>query len=195
MQKRFKATSLVLCGATLTGVLAVGCSDLPGNKKTQGAVIGGVAGAAAGALVAGSDNRLLGGLIGGALGAGGGYLIGGQLDKNDPEERDRAVNSARRAEANPATAEQARAATTADVNGDSYVTMDEVVSMRRAGFSDSEMINRLERTGMFFELTPQQRTYLRDNGVSQNVIDEMQRMNPDARRRAADRLAPASSRD
>lgn len=186
-----KGTSLVLCGSIVAGLGAVGCSDLPGDEKTQGAVIGGVAGAAAGALVAG-DDWLLGALIGGALGAGGGYLIGASLEDSDKEDHDKAVKSAKNAEANPATAAQARAATTADVNKDGYVTMDEVVAMKKAGFSDAEMINRLERTGMFFELTPQQRTYLRDNGVSQQVIDEMQTMNPEARRRAAERLSPTS---
>src|SRR6185503_19643818 len=55
-----------------------GCDSLPGDKKTQGAVIGGVGGAVAGGALA-KNNRLLGALIGGALGAGGGYLIGSSL--------------------------------------------------------------------------------------------------------------------
>jgi hypothetical protein len=187
-----RKTRAVLCGVVALSVGAAGCSSLPGDKKTQGAVIGGVAGAAAGAIVGGHNGRLIGGLLGGALGAGGGYLIGAQLDKNDPAERDRAVNASRNAESHPVTAEQARAASTADINGDGYVTMDEVVAMRKAGFSDAEMTDRLRRTGMFFDLTPQQQSYLRENGVSQYVIDEMQRMNPEARQRAANRLGPTS---
>ena len=60
--------------SALTGSLAlgpvVGCSNLPGNEKEQGAVIGGAGGALAGAALAGKDDRLIGALIGGALGAG-----------------------------------------------------------------------------------------------------------------------------
>lgn len=193
MRRTFKGTSLVLSGAVVAGLGAGGCSNLPGDKKTQGAVIGGVGGAAAGAVIGGHGGRLIGGLLGGALGAGGGYLIGSQLEKGDAKERDKAIESGKRAETHPVTAAEARAASTADVNGDGYVTMDEVVAMRNAGFSDSEMIDRLQRTGMFFELTPQQQNYLRDNGVGQRVIDEMQTMNADARRRAAERLGSTSS--
>ena len=35
----------------------IGCESLPGDKKSQGAVIGGIGGALAGAAVAGSDDR------------------------------------------------------------------------------------------------------------------------------------------
>ena len=65
------------------------CKQLPGNEKTQGAVIGGAGGAAAGAIIA-KNNRLLGALIGGALGAGGGYLIGAQVEKTSATDKDRA---------------------------------------------------------------------------------------------------------
>src|SRR5947207_2268848 len=70
-----------------------GCNNLPGNKKEQGAVIGGVGGAVAGAAIS-KDKPLLGGLIGGALGAGGGYLIGANWDKitgHDKASADQAV--------------------------------------------------------------------------------------------------------
>ena len=78
LKKTFVSTALIgsLVLAPLTG-----CESLPGNDESQGAVIGGVSGAAAGALLGGKDNRLLGALIGGALGAGGGYLIGANKDK------------------------------------------------------------------------------------------------------------------
>ena len=75
-----KAQKLI-CGA-LIGSLSLapltGCENLPGDEKTQGAVIGGAGGALAGAAIA-KDNRLLGGLIGGALGAAGGYVVGGHF--------------------------------------------------------------------------------------------------------------------
>jgi hypothetical protein len=178
--------TLVLSAAVSSVLtLSVGCSDLPGDKKTQGAVIGGVGGAAAGAML-GGDNKLVGGLIGGALGAGGGYLIGSQLDKSDDSDDARRANE--RAEREPVDVDRARSARTADINRDGYVTLDEVVAMRRAGLSDSEMITRLERTDMFFDLTSSQQRYLRDNGVSDRVVRSMNTMNPEARREAEARL-------
>jgi hypothetical protein len=182
---------MAMTGSMLLGV--VGCSDLPGNKETQGAVIGGVAGAAAGALVGGSDNRLLGGLIGGALGAGGGYLVGSHLDKADSEHSGDAVRASEQAQKSPATAEQARRASTADVNGDGYVTMDEVVAMHKAGLSDDVMIRRLERTNMFFDLSSQQQQYLRDNGVSDRVVSAMSTVNPEVRAKAEQRMREQTS--
>src|SRR5436190_8313717 len=68
----------MMCGKLISAITLAplaGCESLPGDKKTQGAVIGGAGGALAGALI-GKHNRAVGGLIGGALGAGGGYLIG-----------------------------------------------------------------------------------------------------------------------
>jgi hypothetical protein len=153
-----------------------GCEQLPGKKREQGAVIGGVGGAAVGAAVA-KDNRLLGALIGGALGAGGGYLIGAQMEKVKNNEGDAAVQSARNGEQNPATPEQARNASTADINSDGFVTLDEVIAMKKAGFSDDEMLRRLRATNQIFELTSEQEQTLRNNGVSQNLINQMREIN------------------
>ncbi len=184
--------------AALTLAPLAGCDSLPGNKKTQGAVIGGVGGAAAGALVA-KNNRLIGGLIGGALGAGGGYLIGAHLDKTDPKNRDEAVQAARDAETHPAQASDVKNSDTADLNNDGYVTMDEVVAMKDAHLSDSEMIRRLDKTNQVFELTDQQENYLRDHGIDNRVITAMLDMNHDTARTAgasdADRGSDRISHD
>jgi hypothetical protein len=50
------------------------------SKAAKGAAIGGVAGAAAGAIITKSGK---GAIIGGVLGAGGGYIIGRGKDKKD----------------------------------------------------------------------------------------------------------------
>lgn len=167
----------VLVSSLSLGLLPfVGCENLPGNKSEQGAVIGGLGGAAAGAAVA-KNNRVLGALIGGALGAGGGYLIGAQMDKTSPQHRDEAVKASKQAQANPATPADVARSQTADLNDDGYVTLDEVVAMHNAGLSDAEMIRRLQLTHQVFELTPQQEQTLRNNGVDQQVIDAMLSMN------------------
>jgi hypothetical protein len=183
---------ITLLIASLALAPLAGCDSLPGDKKTQGAVIGGVGGAVAGGALA-KNNRLLGALIGGALGAGGGYLIGSQLDKSDPNKnREDAVRADRRARDNPVTADEARRARTADINNDGYVTMDEVVAMAKAGLSDDEMITRLERTGQFFELTPDQERYLTDHGVSRRVVNAMRDINSDVKNKAYDRYGTKS---
>ena len=169
-----------LAFAPLSGL--TGCSKLPGNSKQQGAVIGGVGGALAGAALGGSGGRnkgALGALIGAAAGAGGGYLIGAQKDKVDKKHQEEAIAAHRRAEAKPATPEDVERARTADLNEDGFVTLDEVVAMERANLSDREMIGRLERTGQVFELTEEQERFLEDRGVSHEVIVEMRRMTPD----------------
>jgi hypothetical protein len=50
------------------------------SNKTKGAVIGGVVGAGAGAVIY-KKNPVVGAVVGAVLGAGGGYVIGGKVDK------------------------------------------------------------------------------------------------------------------
>jgi hypothetical protein len=52
------------------------------SKAAKGAVIGGVAGAAGGAVL-NKKNRVAGAVIGGVIGAAGGYGIGRNMDKKD----------------------------------------------------------------------------------------------------------------
>lgn len=51
------------------------------SKSAKGAVIGGVGGAVAGAVL--SKNKVVGAIIGGVVGAGGGYVLGRSKDKKD----------------------------------------------------------------------------------------------------------------
>ncbi len=171
----------------------IGCSNLPGSRGQQGAVIGGAGGAATGASVGGEHHRLLGALLGGALGAGGGYLIGaetGKIHGNDTAGA-QAANTA--AQSHPATAADVANSPTADLNRDGYVTMDEVVAMRQAGLSDQQMIQRLQATGQVFELTQQQQQYLLEHGVSQYVVSQMNNLNRTATTVAPGAPPPATS--
>jgi Glycine zipper 2TM domain len=168
-----------LLASTLLG--AIGCSNLPGSKGSQGAVIGGLGGAAAGAAIGGEKHRLLGAILGGAVGAGGGYVIGANSDKIMGKDTQGATQAQQQATQNPATAAQARTAATADINRDGFVTLDEVVALRQAGLTDSQMLSKLRATDQVFELTTEQEKYLRDNGISQNVIAQMETINQDKR--------------
>jgi hypothetical protein len=167
---------LYLGAITVLLVTAMGCESLPGNKEQQGAVIGGASGAAVGAAV-GGEHRVLGALIGGLLGAGGGYLIGANWDKIRNKDSEGAERASAEAQRNPATADEAKRATTADINRDGFVTLDEVVAMEQAGFSDQEILDRLRTSGQVFELTEQQRQYLQNRGVSQRVVSQMETLN------------------
>jgi len=170
----------ILTTSMLTGTLFVsttGCQQLPGTPGQQGAAIGGAGGAATGAAVAGENHRLVGAVIGGLVGAGGGYLIGANKDRILGRDTTGAQAAVRNAQEHPATPQQALNAPTADLNGDGFVTMDEVVAMRQAGFSDQQMLDRIRATGQVFELTPSQEAYLRNNGVDQYVIDQLPQVN------------------
>ena len=156
--------------------MLVGCQEAPGTRKQQGAVIGGAAGAAVGAAVA-KEHRALGAILGGLLGAGGGYVIAAKTDKVENNDTAGAAKATRKAQENPATAADAQKAMTADLNLDGFVTMDEVVAMKQAGFSDQQMIDRLRATDQVFELTAEQQQYLINHGVSQNVVAQMQAVN------------------
>lgn len=52
------------------------------SKAAKGAIIGGVGGAVAGAVI-NKKNRTAGAVVGAVIGAGGGYVIGRQQDKKD----------------------------------------------------------------------------------------------------------------
>ena len=188
-----KSMTVTALMTSLTVGPMIGCESLPGDKKSQGAVIGGIGGALAGAAVAGSDDRGIGALIGAVAGAGGGYLIGAKVDekdKDDAKKKQEALQASKNAEANPASADAAKNATTADVNDDGFVTLDEVVAMEQAGLTDKEMIRRLERTQQYFSLNEQQEGFLRERGVSDTVVVAMRDLNrePSDARLASDKV-------
>ncbi len=186
-------TYRILTTAALAALLlegAVGCHEAPGTPGQQGAAVGGLGGAAAGALIGGSHHRLLGALLGGALGAGGGYLIGANSDKITGHDTAAAQQAVCHAQEHPATPQQALNAPTADLNGDGFVTMDEVVAMKQAGLSDQQILDKMRATGQVFELTPEQQNYLRTNGVDQYVIDQIPTLNRDVRDRIMGQGAP-----
>jgi len=174
-KRRLHSIAGLLAAAGVAAAPMAGCEDLPGDEGTQGAVIGGVGGAVLGGAVA--ENTLLGALIGGAIGAGAGYLIGANWDSITGDDEEGALKAVEEAQRNPATAEEARRAPTADVNGDGFVTLDEVIAQDRAGFGDEEIIRRLEATGQVFELNQDQREYLIDQGVSPRVVNAMPNIN------------------
>jgi len=174
-------TKFVQMSLAVLFLAAAGCQEMPGNRQQQGAVIGGASGAAVGAIAGGERHRLLGALLGGALGATGGYVIGAETDKIRTTNRTAAVEANNAALSKPATVQDVNNSTTADLNHDGFVTLDEVVAMSAAGLSDQEIVRRLQATGQVFELTDEQKRYLQDHGVHPGVVDQMVDINRNVR--------------
>ena len=119
-------------------------------------------------------------LVGDQLGANGGMLIAAAPEKFEQHKTQEAVATSKHAEESPMRVADVHNALTADLNGDGYVTLDEVVAMQRAGLSDYEIVNRLRATPQVFSLTPQQEHYLTDRHVSKDVVNairDLQKLN------------------
>jgi hypothetical protein len=115
-------------------------------------------------------------LTGGDLGIGGGFLIAAAPDKVKTRQHQEALAAAEKAEQAPCVLEMVHDAPGADLNGDGFITLDEILAMVRSGLSDREVIDRLQRTKYIFHLTPQQERYLTDRGVSQNVVGALHQL-------------------
>jgi hypothetical protein len=189
--KRRRVISTALLTALAVGP-ALSCANQSGHAKHPGTQPGDAGATTAGAPLARNDH-LIADLLGGSLGAGGGFLIGVSRDKIEQDKaraRADAIKASQRAEKNPAKPEQVDKATTADLNDDGFVTIDEVVAMRQANLNDPQMLQRLQQTGEIFELTEYQQDYLRTRGVTDNVIHQLPTLNQDAARTASDADRP-----
>jgi hypothetical protein len=150
--------------------VATGCR----NQAETGAAVGGAGGAASGAAVgaaSGAPVAGVGALIGGAAGAVAGGVIGASKDKNSQRYRDEAMRISDAADRNPALASAVNTAPTADLNGDGWTTMDEIVALQKAGLSERQMIDRIRKTQQVFYVGEQQREYLKQQGVDDKVIE------------------------
>ncbi len=136
--------SLVLC--IIAAFILVGCEST-GPKTEQGAVGGGLLGAVAGGIIGNQSHRPLeGAAIGGAIGAVGGALVGNSWDKQD---------------------QQARAANT------NYIPITAIAQMGMQGAPDSVIIGEIQRTNSVYRLDSETINYLKQNKVSDRVIDYM----------------------
>jgi hypothetical protein len=134
-----------LLGAAL--LLACGCESL--SHTENGALAGGAIGAGTGALIGhAAGNTGAGALIGAGVGALSGGLIGHAVDKS--EER------------------QAVAA----AQGQLGVT--DVVQMTQQHISEGIIINQIRTSGSVFRLSATDIEWLKQNGVSDGVVAEMQ---------------------
>lgn len=136
-------------------VLAAGCQ---GNQTRvgEGAVIGGVLGAAAGGIIghqSHSDSQGAG--IGAAVGAITGAIIGAQMEK-------------------PGAGQTAQNTAPIQQNNPNQMTIGQIVELAKQGAHESVIIDKILLTNSKFSLSADDISYLRQQGVSSRVIDAMQ---------------------
>jgi uncharacterized protein YcfJ len=129
-----------------TTLVVLGCESM-GPKTKTGAVAGGLIGATAGGIIGHqSGHGLQGAGIGAAVGALSGGLIGSSIDQKDKEAI--AVNP-------------------------NYVPLTKIAEMASSGTPDAVIINEIDRTHSVYQLNSEIITYLKQNKVSDRVIDYM----------------------
>jgi hypothetical protein len=143
----------------LAGVAAAGSGCASMNNTDKGALAGGAFGTAAGAVVgAATHHPLLGAVVGGATGTAVGAVAGNAEDKAEARQKD-AANAYALAQAQQA---QQR------------LGIADIIGMTRSGQSDVIIINQIRTTRSTFQLTASDLDMLKQNGVSDRVIAEMQ---------------------
>jgi outer membrane lipoprotein SlyB len=123
------------------------------NRAESGALIGAGTGVAAGALISPSPAGVL---IGGAVGAIGGALIGAAIDSSD---------RSRLQQQSPQTMNR--------IDRRQQLSIRDIERMSQAGISDNKIINVISSTGSVYHLSTNDVIELKNNGVSQRVIDFM----------------------
>jgi hypothetical protein len=137
----------LLVPAALPVVLACGCSSL--SHTENGALAGGGIGAATGALIGHATGHTAGGaLIGAGVGALTGGLVGNAVDQS---------------EKTAVAAAQAR----------HPLGLVAVVQMAQSHVSDDLIISDIRTTGSVFHISAQDTIWLKQNGVSDRVVQEM----------------------
>jgi len=125
-----------------------------GKKAKTGTLVGAVSGAGLGGIIGHqSGHGAEGAAIGGAVGALAGGLIGNQMDKG---------------------AQQTQSASyVATASASRGMTLQEVVDLTERGVHEDVIIDRIRLANTAVNLTDANIAYLRDNGVSEKVIDEL----------------------
>jgi hypothetical protein len=131
-----------------------GCASMSNTEK--GALAGGGIGAGTGAIIgSATHNTGAGALIGGAVGTLAGGLTGHAIDESEKKQD---------AKLAAATAPPARPP----------LRMEDIAQLAHDHVADEVIINQIRTSGTVFALTVNDINYLKQNGVSDAVIAEMQ---------------------
>jgi hypothetical protein len=136
--------------ALLSSTALCGCAGM--SHTDQGVLGGGAIGTGAGAAIGSLTGHTgAGAVIGGLTGAVAGGLIGNHADEKEQKEA-----AARWAAAHPP------------------VSLQDVANMTQQGVSDGVIISQIQNSGTVYTLTPDQIVWLKQSGVHDCVIQEMQ---------------------
>lgn len=147
-----RAVYLSLCA--LVALLNLGCQS-SSTRTTEGAVVGGLLGVTAGGIIGHqSGHGGEGAGIGAAVGAITGAIVGSQIEK---------PGQAQSPQATPATA----------VNPN-QMSIQQIVDLTKQGINEDVIVDKIRLTNSRFNLTAEDIDYLKQQGVTQKVIDVMQ---------------------
>ena len=134
-------------------LLSAGCQNAK-TKAVEGAVIGGVIGAAGGGIIGHQMGRGAEGAgIGAAVGVLSGALIGAQMEKGG---------------------QPAQTAQQAQVNNPNHMSLQQIVDLSKQGIHEDVIIDKIRLSNSRYALTNDDINYLQQQGVSQKVISVMQ---------------------
>jgi len=152
MQKGFV---VVLCFCVL--LLFVGCQNTQ-SRATEGAVIGGLLGATAGGIIGHqSGHGGEGAGIGIAAGVLTGALVGAQIKKTDQSALGTTAGGAQGTNAN-------------------QMAIQQIVDLSKQGVNEDVIVDRIRLSNSRYSLTVADIDYLKQQGVTQKVINAMQGM-------------------
>jgi uncharacterized protein YcfJ len=155
---------LGLLAALACAAAGQGCSTM--NNTERGAIGGGALGTGAGAVIgaAAAHHPLAGAAIGAVAGTAIGALAGNQADKEENRQR-----------------EVAQAQMLADAQYQRQrMGIADVLTMTKEGQDPQIIINQIRKTQSTFDLTVNDLSMLKANGVADGVIAEMQAARPSA---------------
>ena len=160
MRKRHLRFGILALLASVSAA-GTGCSTL--NNTEKGALGGAVVGTGLGtAIGAATGHTGAGAVIGGLAGTAGGALVGNDIDKTERRNKD-----------------VAQAVALADAQAQAQrMGIADVIALAQAGHSDTVIINQMRSTRSTFQLVASDLDMLKNAGVSQRVIAEMQASRP-----------------
>jgi hypothetical protein len=122
------------------------------TQTETGAALGGLLGAGAGAALGGKHHAGEGALIGAGVGALTGGLIGANEDEKERKRREQmaAMDAQRR-----------------------FIPIADIVNMSRAGVPDQTIMTQIRTSGSMYQLSAEDTIALRQQGVSDPVINYM----------------------
>jgi len=156
-------------------IIVCGCASNK-TRVAEGTFIGGVLGAAAGGIIGHqSDHGSEGALIGAVAGAAAGAAVGSRIEKQpEPAAAQQTVGQPAQ-EQQPAAAAQPSATVNNPSANPNQITTAQIVAMVKQGVDDKVIIDKILLSGSRYNLSAEETASLKNQGVSQVVIDTMLR--------------------